>query len=165
MGALGGDAIRPGESIPFRLLPPDGGAIGPIADPVYISIPFDELGGGPGSVRWAICDQGGKVIDSNDADRAASPVPWPCHTPGFLIQAHAGAFLLTVENKETGRRIVGPPVQEWEYKSQTAGFAVEGNATDVAEAPGSDEAASKPSFGVEPAIGTPDAVGDQSPGG
>lgn len=120
MGALNGGAIRPGESIPFRLLPPGGGAIGPIDDPVYLSIPFDELGGGPGSVRWAICDQGGKVIDSNDADRNATPVPWPCHTPGFLIQAHAGAFILTVENKETGKRIVGPPVQEWQYKPKSA---------------------------------------------
>lgn len=120
MGALNGDAIRPGESIPFRILPPGGGAVGPLRDPVYISIPFDTLGGEAGKVRWAIVNDKGDVIESNDVDRPGQPKHTVPNT-GVRLQAHGGAYMLTVENKEpAGGRIVGPPCFEWSYAKPAA---------------------------------------------
>ncbi len=127
MGVDSGSCIRPGESVPYRIVPPgDGASGGGYEDPVYISIPFDTLGGTPGKVRWAIVDDTGHVIASNDGDNPK----WSMPMCGVRLVAHRGAYQLTVENKEpTGGRIVGAPCFEW-ARPRKAGASVAG-----AEAP------------------------------
>lgn len=163
MGVYGGGSIRPGEGIPFRIVPPGCTTCnGGYADPVYITIPFDTLGGQAGQVRWAVTDKQGKVIASNDVDAPGAP-RWRVPNSGVEIVAHPGAYQLTVENKEpVGGRIVGPPVFEW-ARPKVAGFAV--TVSEPATIEGGGVSHAEPGFAVADIEGEPQmAKADAEPG-